>query len=351
MAELLLVGVTHYPPLAWRDEDMAGHPADDPRGPRHPGRGQGPGRLAGADAGRVGRRRGPLVGGRPSGRAAWPASSRAPGRARGVRPRRRCSSGATTSTRTSARTSSRRTPCWPTTTSRPSRGRASPWPNVWGEDQVTTPQGQGPSRRRPLAGRRSCSSDGIDVAYAYQPLHHPSLAHAFLNTVLFLDYHRVGFPWPMVCMPINCYGSQGDLGPGCLRAVRPGARARPAGAVPAAADGRRRRRGPPPRPPARGGSRSWPRRRGRTPSSPTTPGGCAPTPPPTGGSYDALVDGDFATWEATTLAQIEHAGQQELLNWFALMGAARELGPARRAWPTFVETWCFNSNKVFALWS
>ena len=66
--------------------------------------------------------------------------------------------------------------------------------------------------------------------------------------------------------------------------------------------------------------------------------------------YDALVAGDFATWEATTLAQIEHAGQQELLNWFTLMGAVRELAAAPSS-ADFVETWCFNSNKVFALWS
>jgi hypothetical protein len=33
------------------------------------------------------------------------------------------------------------------------------------------------------------------------------------------------------------------------------------------------------------------------------------------------------------------------------MGAARELGRRTPDWSTFVETWCFNSNKVFACWS
>ena len=66
--------------------------------------------------------------------------------------------------------------------------------------------------------------------------------------------------------------------------------------------------------------------------------------------YEALVEGDFATWEQTPLASVERAGQQEVLNWFALAGAARELGLATPAWHTFSETWCFNSNKVFALW-
>ena len=37
--------------------------------------------------------------------------------------------------------------------------------------------------------------EGIDVAYAYKPLHHP-LGHAFANSVLYLDYDRKGFPLP-----------------------------------------------------------------------------------------------------------------------------------------------------------
>ena len=65
--------------------------------------------------------------------------------------------------------------------------------------------------------------------------------------------------------------------------------------------------------------------------------------------YDALVSGDFARWEKTTTDDIVHAGQQEVLNWFCLVGAARELGVSLE-WSTFVETWIFNSNKVFAVW-
>jgi len=47
---------------------------------------------------------------------------------------------------------------------------------------------------------------------------------------------------------------------------------------------------------------------------------------------------------------VEHAGQQEVLNWFALAGAMEELG-AELEWSTFVETHIFNSNKVFAVYS
>jgi hypothetical protein len=37
-----------------------------------------------------------------------------------------------------------------------------------------------------------------------------------------------------------------------------------------------------------------------------------------------------------------------MLNWFALVGAMKELG-ARLRWSQFVETHVFNSNKVFAV--
>ena len=75
-----------------------------------------------------------------------------------------------------------------------------------------------------------------------------------------------------------------------------------------------------------------------------------PDTPSDRGHYDALVAGNYAHWESTTTAAIEDAGQQELLNWFALMGAVRELGLGAPVEHTFIETHCFNSNKVFARW-
>jgi hypothetical protein len=50
----------------------------------------------------------------------------------------------------------------------------------------------------------------------------------------------------------------------------------------------------------------------------------------------------------TTLDDVELAGQQELLNWFALAGAIEHTG-ATLAWSEFIETAIFNSNKVFAI--
>ena len=48
---------------------------------------------------------------------------------------------------------------------------------------------------------------GIDMAYAYKPLHVDGLAHAFTNTLLYLDWDRRGFPWPVLPFAVNCYGS------------------------------------------------------------------------------------------------------------------------------------------------
>jgi hypothetical protein len=64
--------------------------------------------------------------------------------------------------------------------------------------------------------------------------------------------------------------------------------------------------------------------------------------------YDAMTSGDLDAWRSTSLEEIEGAGQQELLNWFPLLGAMEALGQKVPAWSNFAETGIFNSNKVFA---
>jgi hypothetical protein len=59
--------------------------------------------------------------------------------------------------------------------------------------------------------------------------------------------------------------------------------------------------------------------------------------------------GDTDTWRAVTGTEIVDAGQHEMLNWFCLVGAMKELGMTLD-WSTFVETDVFNSNKVFAVY-
>jgi hypothetical protein len=86
-----------------------------------------------------------------------------------------------------------------------------PWeqargPNVWGEPKDKSFAFNGHrSGAKFLAG--GLLEEGFDVAYAYKPLHH-ELGHAFLNTLLFLDYDRHGFAHPVVPLQVNCYGQR-----------------------------------------------------------------------------------------------------------------------------------------------
>jgi len=63
--------------------------------------------------------------------------------------------------------------------------------------------------------------DGFDTAYAYKPLHH-ALGHAFTNAVMYLDYARKGFDYPIVPFAINCYGRTGACPARRAAGVRPG---------------------------------------------------------------------------------------------------------------------------------
>jgi predicted class III extradiol MEMO1 family dioxygenase len=64
--------------------------------------------------------------------------------------------------------------------------------------------------------------------------------------------------------------------------------------------------------------------------------------------FKALERADYDAWQDVSLEALEDAGQQELLSWFALIGAMKELGRVP-TWTTMVESYIFNSNKAFAL--
>ena len=187
----------------------------------------------------------------------------------------------------------------------------------------------------------------IDVAYAYRPLHHAALPHAFLNTLLLLDYHRSGWSWPILPISVNCYGSRVISYRGGLSRLSdrqlpqdpPGPSPRRCMAVGAAVAEIVRNTS---LRVALVASSSWShaflvdkthRLHPDTPSDRKI--------------YDALVGGDYDTLRTYTTHEIEDAGQQELLNWFCLAGAAEALGVVPE-WSTFVDTYVFNSNKVFA---
>ena len=78
----------------------------------------------------------------------------------------------------------------------------SPSTNIWGKDEGFDLPGHRTAAKR-LASE--LIEEGFDAAYAYKPLHNP-LGHAFANAVMYLDYHRKGFDYPVVPFAINCYG-------------------------------------------------------------------------------------------------------------------------------------------------
>jgi hypothetical protein len=63
-----------------------------------------------------------------------------------------------------------------------------------------------------------------------------------------------------------------------------------------------------------------------------------------------MLAGDADAWRNAKLADIEHSGQHELLNWFCLFGAMTELG-APVTWSQFTETYVYNSDKVAAVFA
>lgn len=224
-------------------------------------------------------------------------------------------------------------------------------PNIWDEPETLSVDVKGHR-----AGGKYLASEllnaGIDIAYAYKPLHH-ALGHAFANSVLFLDIDRRGFHYPVVPFALNAYGRR-------LIASR-GAAQQPSQALAqSAADF------DPPAPQpwrcfqvgaaiARALQKS-PWRVAVIASSSWSHAFLVgknsllfPDVEADRRYYDALRQGDWDFWKDKTLPAIEDSGQHELLNWFCLAGAMRELGRGKPDESAFLESWVTNSNKVFAV--
>ena len=224
---------------------------------------------------------------------------------------------------------------------------AAPWPNVWDEPKSTTfvYKGHRPAAKALVGGM---IEEGFDLSYAYRPLHHP-IGHAFINTLLFLDYDRQGFPYPVIPFQVNCYGrrviSQHGNTSGLAQAPGEDALDPPSpspwrcfdlGRAVARVMARSAWRV------ALIASSSWSHAFLTFKHHLLYPDIAADRT-----MYETLRAGDYDAWRQTPLAAIEDAGQQEMLNWMCLAGAMAELG--RRPNDTaFIETYLFNSNKVFA---
>jgi hypothetical protein len=195
-------------------------------------------------------------------------------------------------------------------------------------------------------------SRDFDMSYAYQALHHPGLSHAFLNAVLFLDYDRTGFPYPVVPVQINCYGRRviAQRGGAGRLADRPDAatfdppspsprRLFDLGSAFAAAALESPWRV------ALMASSSWSHAFLVEDSFHIHPATDADRR-----MYAALEARDFGVWRDLPLDEVERSGEQEMLNWLPLVGAIDALD-AQAGYLTFVESNLFNSNKCFGVWS
>ncbi|MCW2667727.1 MAG: hypothetical protein JWN57_2689, partial [Frankiales bacterium] len=191
----------------------------------------------------------------------------------------------------------------------------------------------------------------FDVSYAYEPLH-ADLGHAFLNSALFLDWDRTGFEYPVVPFQVNCYGSRVICQKGYKESLE----------NPVPED----QLDPPAPSPKRcfdlGAAavrvlRDSPWRVAVVASSSWSHAFLTrknyflhPAHEADRRLFRALEEGDYATWRDTPLAEIEENGQQELLNWFCLMGAMAELGRDTPDHAEFIESSIMNSNKVIAVY-
>ncbi|HEY7061780.1 MAG TPA: extradiol ring-cleavage dioxygenase [Chloroflexota bacterium] len=220
--------------------------------------------------------------------------------------------------------------------------------NYWGE----APDTVFPVRGHPDGAKylvRRLMESGFDVPYAYAARDERGLAHSFNQTLLYLDYDRTGFDVPIVPFHVNCYGSSvvRSRGGGAHLSGEGGSEPDPPGPSPARcfALGRavaRVLRESPWRVVLMGSS-SWSH-------AFLTEKNCWLYP-----DIDSdrqrlaeLKAGAYTNWAALDPAQVEDAGQHEILNWVCLAGAMTELNYQVEVLD-FVETYVFNSSKCFAI--
>jgi hypothetical protein len=201
---------------------------------------------------------------------------------------------------------------------------------------------------------RQLINEKIDIAYAYKPLHHPTFAHAFLNSMMFLDWDGdKGYDYPTITFQVNCYGARVIINKGLSYPVGSIGMKEdeldPDGPTPercmevGAAVARIVKRSP------------W--RAAFIASSSWSHAFLVPKHyfiyPDVEGDhmmYDALVKGDYDKWRNVTNTEVLDRGWQELRNWFTMLGAMEELGHKAPSYSTFIESYSHNSDKIFATW-
>jgi hypothetical protein len=236
-------------------------------------------------------------------------------------------------------------------------------PNFWDEPEDKLFRVPG----HKAAGKFLASSlirNGFDMAYAYQPLHSQEenqgvdengqpltgLGHAFANAVLFLDYDRKGFKHPIVPVTVNCYGDllshYGTPFPTPSMPIKEEfldpESPEPSRCYDLGARIARSLKDSPFERVALMASSSW------SHASLTRENYYLyPDVPADLELYDAMIEGRYDVWRNRSAKQIKASGQREMLNWVCLMGAINELGQ-RVDESSFVTSYIFNSDKIYA---
>lgn len=195
---------------------------------------------------------------------------------------------------------------------------------------------------------KSLLEQSFDVAYAYKPLHIPA-GHAFRNTVMYMDWDRKGFPYPLVPVVVNCYGRTLVHSSGYLLKVGE-----------TLTD---EQLDPPSPSPARcldfgvAMARAMAASPWRVAIIATSSWSHAfltektyhlyPDHEADQALFKALKAGDYETWRRRTLEEVEASGQHEMLTWYCMVGAMAEL-KRKPDYATYIESSIMNSNKVFA---
>lgn len=214
--------------------------------------------------------------------------------------------------------------------------------NVWGKPEDASVLVQG-HREAGVHLTSELINAGFDVAWAMRPHHHPTLGHAFMRTLVYLDYDQQGFPYRYMPFHVNAYGT--DI---ARDITLPGGESLPA-APPAPTPARcydlgrevgRILRSSPWRV-AVVGSSSW-SHAFLTPKNDLL----YPDIESDRRRLAELERSEHRLWRHLTAEQVRDAGQHEILNWICMAGALEDATAEVLA---YAETYIFNSTKVVSV--
>jgi hypothetical protein len=217
-------------------------------------------------------------------------------------------------------------------------------PTIWGEDQHTVVKIKG----NRAAGKYLTSKliqEGFDMAYAYKPLHVPSLAHTFEGLITYLDWDRKGFPYPVMPFYVNGYGHHHLTGKGFSKEgeidppAPPPWRCYDLGRATA-----RILRDSPWRVALIAGS-SWSHAHLTEKTHRLWPDVETDRV-----LFHELAAGNYGYFRDLETPELVASGNQEILSWVCLAGACAELG-LKPVYMDKVETWIFASTKITSVFA